>query len=274
MKTYLQLGALALTFIAPAAAKAQGMIGIHGLASLPLTELKQNRYGKGGGVGFEVLSNPLNGQDRKVDFRLGGGFYYLYTGGKNYELMLDSPQTGMADVAARNNVFALQVVGRFTTPVNHNITAYGDIFGGMRIMNTGQTITPKIKKSDYEDETTTKIQTAFPATYGLGAGFLFRMTDNIYLDMGAAYTWGTKARYIAMRDVYKEGNEIMYPTRRSSTDMLLFRVGVTFKIDFDDCGDNDYGYESGNNSYHYTPRNSDGPKKPNLLKKNPPKVDY
>jgi hypothetical protein len=101
------------------------------------------------------------------------------------------------------------------------------------------------------------------------------MTDNIYLDMGAAYTWGTKARYITMHDVRQEGNEIIYPTRRSTTDMLLFRVGVTFKVDFEDCGgDNDNRYESNDTRYDYTPSPAPKNKKPNQLKKNPPKVDY
>ena len=254
---------------------AQGFIGIHGLASKPLTEMKQTRYGHGGGLGLEILSNPLNarnGEIPKVQFHLGGGGYYLYTGGRRFEALLDSPQTGMADITAGNHVFALQVIGRVST-IQGRVGAYADVFGGARFLATNQTISPRIKSSEYEDETSEGKQFAVPATYGLGAGLLFRITNNIFLDMGAAYTWGTKAKYVVMKDVYQEGNEIRYPTQRTTTDKLLFRAGIAFRLNFEDCGGgyegNDYHYDGG--TYH-TPRTE--PKKPNVIRKNPPKVDY
>jgi opacity protein-like surface antigen len=284
MKTILRLTAIAFVIAAPAAIHAQGFIGIHGLASMPLTEMKQARYGNGGGLGIEFLSNPLNarnGVTPKVQFHVGLGGYYLLAGMKRYELMLDSPQTGKADVRASNNVFALQVIGRASTMVNKYIGAYGDVFGGARFLNTTQVISPQTKSSDYEDETSSPMQNSIPATYGLGAGLLFRLTDHIFLDLGTAYTWGTRAKYIAMKDVYQEGNEIRYPTHKTTTDKLLFRAGVSFRLNFadsDDCDCDCGDSKSSGSGYYYdkktenTPAPKSEPRKQNLLKKN--KTDY
>lgn len=258
----------------------QILVDIYGQGAFPLDAFKQTGYKNGLGFGFGIMSNRLNARQLEtppfVQLHAGGSFGLTSFGTRKFELELAEPQTGLADVKISN--LDIMFLPTLRAVFGHGrVQPYIDGFAGFHFLSASQTIKPqKVSfNSEYEEETQTNL--ANPATYfaGLSAGALFKLSESVYVNTGISYGWGGNIKLLPLKNIEQNGNELNYNYTRANTNMLLIKLGFTFKAESGDTdNDSNRHYEDNTDTqYESTPKRSRG--KSNQLKKNPqPKVGY
>ncbi len=264
------LPALLILLALPKSAKAQMLVDLHAHSALPMQQFKQNGFNTGWGFGFGIMSTPLNGRTiegpKFVQLHAGGSMSFTSFGRKKYELELAAPQSGMADVKVSNIDFILTPTVRavFGKGV---VQPYVDAFGGLHFLSATQTVTPQkyTFNSEYEKETQTNLTNAVTYFAGVSAGMLFKLSESVYVNTGVSYGWGGKGNILPLKNIERNGNELTYNFTKSHTDMLLIKLGFTFKAE----PNSDHSSESNYNSSPNTDTRSRPRGKSNEIRKNP-----
>lgn len=196
------------------------------------------RYGMGAGLGFGFFSQGFVleqfGPQQKLEFRLGGDFYFLqYNQHKLGTMPLAAPQTGDAKVKLTQNNFGLNLVGRFVlVSGSARINPYLDIFAGLRGFSSDIYITPLKPQLGYESNTSTNLSMVNQWNYGATFGMMFSINEYIKINTGLMYTTSSQGGQIEnIRDARIEGANIVTNKINTPRDFWVFKVGIILLVD-------------------------------------------
>lgn len=217
---------LFILFLSPAAF-AQGEISLEAILAAPQREFKDevNRLGIGIGVtgGYQFPATPV---------QIGAKFGFI-----NYGVdRRNAPfSTTIPDVTVR-------VVNQYNMVQGHGYLRLTPLYGAFRPYVEGlagfnylftQTAIHERGSNERTITDTNFDDTTF--SYGIGGGFKVMVYDDgnqgpgsVYLDFRADYLFGNSANYMKKGSVSVENGKAVYDVYRSSTDMLLFQLGVSF----------------------------------------------
>lgn len=236
------------------------MFDISFYMGIPINDYAKNTdaLGFGGKGSFYIPFGP------KAPVSIGIGFGGLFFGSNaqyiNEELQISAGNTVIGTIPvnleARTNNWMLNglVSLRFKAPLQY-VQPYADLIGGGSYLYTRTVLYDRsdrgIFTSDEDDVINSNtLESSFTYNYGAGAGFLIRLADVVYLNVGATYLKGGKADYFdkeqtAQWDIQFTGSGTFDPNnldsddvrlnsagepKRSATDMIQANLGVTIKI--------------------------------------------
>ena len=231
-------------------------LGGHG--AFPQNELKSVGYDNGGGFHLSIMTKlrPFT-KTGIYNYQWGVFSDVSWLDHRNFGVMINTPVPDNGKVRINNYSLSFYGVLRNSWDFDKNML-YADFVFGPRGYFTKQTISaenPKLNP-DYEPVTTyddvvyaTRFQT------GVAAGFLYKLSPNVYSDFGFTYAMGPKGLVQPLNDIGQEGNEIRYNPLRSETDILLIRAGIVFKIQVNSSGNSgSYNYNTSPNQDNYNTR--------------------
>lgn len=213
--------------------------GGHG--AFPQNELKKVGYDNGAGMHLSIMSHgrPIT-KGGVYNFQWGVFSDVSWLSHKDFGVMINTPVPDNGKVRISNYSLSLYGVLRNSWDFDKYML-YADFVFGPRGYFTKQTITaenPNLNP-DYEPVTTygdVVYTTRFQK--GVAAGFLYKLSPNVYADFGFTYAMGPKGLVQPLTDVFQEGNEIRYKPQRAETDILLIRAGFVFKFQINNSGTN------------------------------------
>jgi hypothetical protein len=220
--------ALEAQFESPSAPRrpSRAFIGAHVVATQPLGEF-DNYIDWGGGFGGEFLY-ALDGAGA-LGLRVNMGL--MIYGYESKEVPL-SPTVGRVrvDVNTSNNIFVMSVGPQIMLP-SGVVRPYLNASAGLSYFFTHSSVEgdadyePFASSTNYDD-----------ATFGwsVGGGLYFpvrRGPRPISLDLGAQYHANGQARYLREGSIQDDGGgRISFAPIRSHTNLISYRLGVTFGI--------------------------------------------
>ena len=236
------------------------MFDISLYSAIPINEFADNTDAFGFGLkgAFYIPLSP------KIPVYLGIGFGGLIFGSNsqyiNENLVISAGSTVIGTIPvnleARTNNWMLNglLSLRYQVPLEY-VQPYVDLIGGGSYLYTRTVLydrsSKKIFTSDESGVINSKtLESSFTYNYGAGAGFLIRLAEQVYLNVGAAYLRGSKAEYFdkdqtSQWDIQFTGSGNFDPNnvkpndvtldysgepKKSTTDMIQINLGVTFKI--------------------------------------------
>lgn len=268
-------------------------VGFH--AALPQNELKKAEYDNGGGFQLGYFTRGLS-LSKESAYSIRGGFEmdFDWMNRKKFDVLLNTPVPDHGNLEVYNSSFGFYMVLRNQFEAG-KVSYYGDLVFGGRNYTTSQSITAKnpFLNPQYESSSTAPdvVVTNKPQA-GFGGGVLFKLTGNVYTDLGFTYCMGPEGLVQPLKDVTQEGNEIHYNPKKVDTDILLIKASITFLIRKPEYQSPTYQTPNQSPSYETQeirrnnppPRNptphqpTPEPKKPLEIKPNTPapkkKIDY
>ena len=193
----------------------------------------------GGGVGLGGFSSPFTAPAflGSGELRIGGDFYFSGIDRRVFrDVPLLEPQTGKAKVKLHESLFGLNLAARLSAPWEYKVTPYADGFAGLRVITTGITITPNDYQPGYESSSSDNLDAAFAFQYGVAAGVLISLNPNLKLNAAVHLSrseWPGMLKDIRSASVAETG--VMMSVKQLPRDMMMFKLGLTFRIDPDEC---------------------------------------
>lgn len=198
--------------------------------------------GLGAGMGF--FSPALNNRTTiknpyAPEIRLGFDFYYLETAHKTfYNIPLSAPQTGDAKVRLSQNSMAFNISARVSGPYAKRFVPYFDVFGGWRSVGASMNITPNVQQPGYESSSSSNLSMSTHLNYGAAVGVMYALGKRVKLNTAVLYSTSPfNAEVSDVLNAKNESNGIVTQKITAPRDMLVFKVGITFLVDFKDTGD-------------------------------------
>ncbi len=195
-------------------------------------------------------------------FGIGFGGMIFGSNGKyiNENLVISSGSTVIGTIPvnleARTNNWMLNglLSVRYQVPLEY-VQPYVDLIGGGSYLYTRTVLYDRSDKgiftnSEDREINSRTLESSFTYNFGAGAGFLIRLTDEVYLNVGGAYLRGGRAKYFdkdqtSKWDIQFTGSGNFDPNnlqpndvsldyagepKKSTTDMIQINLGVTIKI--------------------------------------------
>jgi hypothetical protein len=188
----------------------------------------------GGGFGMGGFSRPLrtNAIAGGAEIRFGGDFYFTTLDRKTInDVPLLAPQTGAGKVRLNENMFGLNGVIRVSLPWNAKVSPYVDGFAGFRFTGADVTVTADQYQPGYEKSTTNNVDQASAFQYGLAGGFLVSLGKNVKLNTAVLFSRSDKPGTISnIRTAGLQGTGLVMDKKALSPDVIIFKVGLTFRI--------------------------------------------
>ena len=151
-----------------------------------------------------------------------------------------------------NNIFGTHAFIRAVAPLEL-IQPYGEVLFGFRYIYTNTKILDRSDNRRWatdDDSDVISRETVLDdwiLSYGFGGGFLIRVAPNIFIDLRANFFKGQRAQYYDGKDTESwevtfsgsnfdqatvSGDDLVFQTqpRESTTDILLIKFGVAYKI--------------------------------------------
>lgn len=151
-----------------------------------------------------------------------------------------------------NSIFGTHLFIRAQAPLS-GIQPYAEVLGGFRYISTNTKIKDRSSDRRWATEDDSDIIARVTVlddwilSYGFGGGFFIKMGPAVYLDLRANFFRGQRAEYYDGNDTeswevtfsgsnFNEatvtGDDLVFETnpRESTTDLLVIKVGVGFKI--------------------------------------------
>lgn len=258
------------------ASMGQAYTGFYLIGSTPLNEFRDNRYRDGIGFSWEFMSNDLLRNSAKgVDFRLGGGLDFLSCNSVKNSVLLNTPNADPGSLRVKNTHVGLVGIARFTFAPEQQFSPYIDLFAGGRSFSSYQLIKSDKEIPEFEKESRKSIVEKGAFHYGVSGGVLYNVNDWLSVDARLSYSVGGVASFVPLHTVRKDGNEVKYDTRASKTDMLIFRLGVIFRLHDLQRTDNDSHQDNTpvirKKTTYTSPSVQPAPKKGLDTRPNPPK---
>lgn len=161
-------------------------------------------------AGLQIRSVGLGTEHKSIDDT-------TYVGNGLYALGLDSE--------AKTSINVLHLGSRFIPWKEAIVSPYIDLSGGIQLVDYQTSIRAEFKNGweDISDNEESKVA----MSYGLGLGLFYRINKNFLIDVRAQYYGSTRVRYPVMDDLSFDSDGQPYvKTNKSTTDMLIFSVGV------------------------------------------------
>ncbi len=218
------VSAALLVLMLPAFAHGQLNVGGYFTIALPQGEfdeaVENNGYGLTGQALFSVPGSPV-----AVGASFGGVIYGRETREEPFSLTIpDVP----VEVETTNYILLGHLVLRIQPP-GGAFRPYADGVIGFHYLFTQTTI--ESREEDIASDTNFD-DGVF--SYGGGGGIMFQVYDgaaskpvNVYVDVGARYLKGGKARYLKEGSIRREDGRVLYDIEESKTDLLAINIGVT-----------------------------------------------
>ena len=227
---------------------------------IPINEFADNTDALGFGLkgAFYIPFGPKT----PLYFGIGFGGMIFGSNGQyiNENLVISSGSTVIGTIPvnleARTNNWMLNglLSVRYQAALQY-VQPYVELIGGGSYLYTRTVLYDRsdrgIFTSDEDDEINSRtLESSFTYNYGAGAGFMIRLTDQIFLNVGGAYLRGGRAKYFdkeqtSQWDIQFTGSGNFDPNnlnpddvsldyagepKKSTTDMIQVNLGVTFKI--------------------------------------------
>jgi hypothetical protein len=210
-----------------------------------------NGAGAGFGVFSPVIPLPPAWLPGGAELRLGGDLYFSSLDRRTIRnVPLQEPQSGEAKVKLNESLFGFNGVARFSLPWNETFSPYLDAFAGLRVISTGITITPNNYQPGYEKSSSDNLETAFSFNYGATAGMLVSLGPNVKLNAGVMFSRSHQPGSIGnIHSALPESKGLVMDNKSLPRDMILFKLGVTFRIDPSSGSGNDCCCRSERRSY-------------------------
>ena len=253
-KCYISVLSLLLLFTK---AQAQdGMLELQGTGIVSGPAIQKTIGGGGMGMGLyspavNILKPQTPHSEAPLAIRFGGDMMFDFIGYKTFRhVPLQSPESGNAEVDVSNMFYNLNTGLRLTTSAfSGRLIPYLDLNAGYRLVNSDMNIYPDDKE---KDKTFDKLESVKGFCMSIGAGAIVALTkdNDICLNVGIGLNHsGASGKFVDMSRVQRIGNSIDYYTRPSIDDYMVFRAGITAKLDYHNQsqGCHGGGYHS---SYH------------------------
>lgn len=261
---FLPLSAQTISHVRPQKPKAERsefpLVDISFYMGIPINAYADNTDALGFGLkgAFYMPFSP------RVPLYFGIGFGGLIFGSNgqfiNENLVISAGSTVIGTIPvnleARTNNWMLNglLSVRYKAPLEY-VQPYVDLIGGGSYLYTRTVLYDRSNRGIFttneNDEINSRtLESSFTYNYGAGAGFLIRLADQVYLNAGAAWLKGGKAKYFdkeqtAQWDIQFTGSGNFDPNnlnsddvsldyagepKKSTTDMIQVNLGVTIKI--------------------------------------------
>ncbi len=210
--------------ILPAFAHGQANVGGYFTIALPQGEfdeaVESNGYGLTGHALFSVPGSPV-----AVGASFGGAIYGRETRREPFSMTIPDVTV---EVETNNYILLGHLVLRIQPPAGP-FRPYAEGVLGFHYLFTQTTI--ESREEDIASDTNFD-DGVF--SYGGGGGIMFQVYDgaaanpvNVYIDVGARYLKGGKARYLKEGSIRREDGVVLYDVEESKTDLLAINIGVT-----------------------------------------------
>ncbi|MEO9869984.1 hypothetical protein [Ekhidna sp.] len=226
---------------------------------LPQNDFKANTDATGFGADLS-LAFPFQ---KGVPVYLGLDFNYMVYGRNAQDEDLfatindqNGAELARLDIPLRivntNSIFGTHAFIRGIIPLDM-IQPYGEVLFGFRYISTNTKILDRSNDRRWateEDSDVISRETVLDdwiLSYGFGGGFLIKVSSNFFVDLRANFFKGQRAQYFDGNDTESwevtfsgsnfdeatvTGDDLQFETqpRESTTDMLVIKLGVAFKI--------------------------------------------
>ena len=211
----------------PSLAIGQVEVGGHFTIAIPKGEFNEtvdnNGFGLTGQALFSVPGSPVS---------IGGSFGGVIYGWETREEPFSTTIPDVTvDVETNNYILLGHVVLRIQPPAGP-FRPYVDGVIGFHYLYT-QT---SIKSMDEDVASDTNLDDGV-LSYGGGGGIMFQVYDggaakpvSVYVDIGARYLKGGKARYLKEGSIRRESGRVLYDVEESKTDLLAIYIGASVKF--------------------------------------------
>lgn len=236
------------------------MFDISVYTGIPINEFAKNTDALGFGLkgAFFIPMSP------KTPLYFGIGFGGLIFGSNgqyiNENLVISSGSTVIGTIPvnleARTNNWMLNglLSIRYKAPLEY-VQPYAEIIGGSSYLYTRTVLYDRSDKGIFTSNENKEInsrtlESSFTYNFGAGAGFMIRLAEQVYLNIGGAYLRGGRAKYFDKDQTSKwniqftgsgnfdpnnlNSNDVTLDyagePKKSTTDMIQINLGVTFKI--------------------------------------------
>ncbi|MDZ7339740.1 MAG: hypothetical protein ONB27_00180 [candidate division KSB1 bacterium] len=209
--------------------------GVHFAMGFPQGEfannVNNNGYGLSGHFGYQFPGTPLT-----VGASLG---FLIYGMESRREALSPNIPDIVVEVETTNNILTGHLMMR-VQPIASD-SPFKPYLEGLFGFNYLWTET-RLKDWDWDedDDISSKNYDDAAMSYGGGAGLMIRVYQgkkensegfySINVDLGARYLFGGEAAYLKKGDIKRLNNQVIFTPSRSTTDLLMTNIGVTFNF--------------------------------------------
>jgi hypothetical protein len=218
---------LLLALISPSRTLGQVNLGGYFTIALPQGEFEEsvenNGYGFIGQALFSVGGTPVS-----IGGSFGGAIYGRETRKEPFSLTIPDVTV---EVETNNYILLGHLVLRLQPPAGP-FRPYAEGVIGFHYLFTQTTIESREENiasdTNFDDGV---------FSYGGGGGIMFGVYEggaakpvSVYVDVGARYLKGGKARYLQEGSIRREDGRVLYDIDESETDLLAIQIGVTVQF--------------------------------------------
>jgi hypothetical protein len=218
---------LLLALISPSRTLGQVNLGGYFTIALPQGEFEEsvenNGYGFIGQALFSVGGTPVS-----IGGSFGGAIYGRETRREPFSLTIPDVTV---EVETNNYILLGHLVLRLQPPAGP-FRPYAEGVIGFHYLFTQTTIESREENiasdTNFDDGV---------FSYGGGGGIMFGVYEggaakpvSVYVDVGARYLKGGKARYLQEGSIRREDGRVLYDIDESETDLLAIQIGVTVQF--------------------------------------------
>jgi len=223
---------------------------------LGLFLINQNTFGQSVGLNFSLAFPQGDFKDNLKTFGWGGsaegllplhpvvgvgvnvGFYNYGSETRNEPWSYTIPDVTM-EVSRSNNIANLHIFMRLSPPMT-TFKPYVDLLAGGSYLWTETSVYSQ-NNNNNEPIASTNNMDDFAWSYGVGAGFMFKVLDmpseqegmdsELFIDLKVRHLWGSEAMYLTRGDIEINNSNpvkpiVIYHARKSATDLLTAHLGV------------------------------------------------
>lgn len=227
---------IATLFMLSLLASAQPNGGLHMgfFGAFPQNELKDAKYDNGYGFQMGLYTKPfsMGNLNSPLSFQLGMRMDFADMKDKEFNVILSTPVPDNGALLVQNTMYGFFGVVRMSYAPGR-VMPYADFLVGHRNYHTKQSISalnPDLNP-DYESTSySNKVVWTKKPHIGFGAGLMYKINDNLNLDLGATYTMGNQGFVMPLQDVVQEENEVFYNYKTVNTDILLIKASLIIRL--------------------------------------------
>lgn len=207
--------------------------GINLSLGFPQEEFKENvdnvGYGLSGHFGYQIPNTPVS-----IGTSIG---FLIYGRETRREPLSTTIPDIIVDVETTNNILTGHLLLRVQPSMQSAILRpYLEGLFGFHYLWTET----KIQDWDDDDEIGSKNYDDAAMSYGGGGGVMIRVyegvkensdgTFSVNIDLGFRYLYGGEAEYLKEGDIKRENGVVTFTPSKSTTDLLVTNIGVTFNF--------------------------------------------
>lgn len=215
--------------------------GIDLRIGVPMREFRDNTTAVGFGVAGQFLFN-IGGIKSPVAFGVDMAYILYGTNTQRYNVPLPGGFLGNYEVTTNNNMFQTQFLMRLrpNTEETWFVMPYFDAVVGFNYLYTNNKLFEIQNVRNTSGGTSTQsreiqskpLSNDFALNYGGGVGLLIGGNGALKLNLKCLFVFGTEAQYLDKSSITPDPNNptaaVSYKVKRSTTDMLLPHIGLTF----------------------------------------------